>query len=69
MRVRAFAWLFLVSVAAAGAIQGCNTEEGVTPDACVDPQGRALPLYDINAAGQRNDPVTQDIIQGYVDRG
>ena len=67
MRARAFAWLFLMSVAAAGVATGCAEEDGVTPT-CVDAEN-PLPLYNINAAGEANDPDLQADIQVQIDRG
>src|SRR5687768_11447345 len=41
MRVRAFAWFVLLSLAVGGGLVGCDAEEGVTPKCS------PLPLYDI----------------------
>lgn len=63
MRVRASAWLFLTSIAVAGAAAGCG-EEGVTPDNCPP-----LPLYDVRDENARNDPEIQAAYQAAVEAG
>jgi len=68
MRARAFAWLFLVTVATVGAATGCAEEEGVTPERCLDTEN-PLPLYDVNAAGEANAPEVQAAIQSQIERG
>jgi hypothetical protein len=64
MRVKGLAWLLLLSLVGVGAVGGCTTEEGVTP------QCPPLPLYDVkqgtNADGTRTDDAEQQAIDDAV---
>ncbi len=67
MRVEGFAWLLLLSLVGVGAVGGCTTEEGVTP------QCPPVPLYNVkegtNPDGTRDNNAEQQAIDDAVAAG